>query len=92
VRRNRHKSLRGAAIVLWLAFIVIVSLNELWLFTAFGVIMVLVQVLSLRRPPRPRVRPVRPAEDVPRAPTQVFDVHRPGPRERAAARRSGRRR
>jgi hypothetical protein len=65
VFRTRHETVRFAAGLLCIAFIVIVLIKGLWILALFGVVVLTMQMINLalgpRRRRRPRSRSRRPA-------------------------------
>ena len=97
--RTRHETVRFAAGLLCIAFIVIVLIKGLWILALFGVVVLAMQMINLAVGPRHRRRRRRPRRAAvlrndaaplpgePRSPTAT----RPSPRASEAARRRARR-
>ena len=104
--RTRHETVRFAAGLLCIAFIVIVLIKGLWILALFGVVVLTMQMINLALGPRRRRRPRSRRPAVPRnepsanaaevAGPATGDPHAPTarrspPRTSEAARRRARR-
>jgi hypothetical protein len=92
--RTRHETVRFAAGLLCIAFIVIVLIKGLWILALFGVVVLSMQMINLALGPRRRRRPRRaavPRDDATATAGPVAGEPRTPPRASEAARRRARR-